>query len=850
MSKEAKARIKINELLKEAGWRFFDNPDGKANIVLENNVKITESHINALGENFEKNTNGFVDFLLLDKKGFPLIVLEAKAEGIHPLSAKEQARRYAQAQHCRFIILSNGNSHYFWDTQRGNPQPITRYPSPESFESYSKFTPNPKSLAREVVERDYIVLTQKPEYQNDPSWNSETSRGQFIQNNRLRFLRDYQLKAIKAIQESVKQGKDRFLFEMATGTGKTLVSAAVIKLFLRTGNARRILFLVDRLELENQAKKAFVDYLKNDYQTTVYKENRDDWRKAEIVVSTIQSFMTKNKYKRIFAPDDFDLVISDEAHRSIGGNSRAVFEYFIGYKLGLTATPRDYLKNFDTENQNDPREWERRVLLDTYKTFGCENGVPTYRYSLVDGVNDKFLINPIVVDARTDITAQILSDEGYAVVVQNSENNENGDEENEEVEETFVRRDFEKTFFSDETNKVFCETFLKHAMPDPISGEIGKSIVFCVSQNHAAKITQLLNEIADVIFPGKYQSDFAIQVTSWIPNAQQFAINFANNNLSGSANFIESYRTGKTRVCVTVGMMTTGYDCPDILNLALMRPVFSPTDFIQIKGRGTRKHDFTEQIVDPLWKKNVGTKQKDGFKLFDFFANCEYFEEDFNYNEVLKLPRVGSGKGVEGGTTGGGGRVTYGSYESTLPDAIRTMRETAIGPEGMRVDRMYFQKFEEQIKQDDYAVEKAVIGDLEAIIRHIEENVFDKPEEFFNLEKLRKSLNIDRRVSLREIVEVIFGMKPYFKTKDELLDDEFDKFDSRYMPDEKQFTPAKNFFKTYVLDPEFRIQVDEGNFAYIMGSHAGGEYLRKLTIELRNKIIEYIKDYVSFNQFV
>src|SRR6185503_17441945 len=122
-----------------------------------------------------------------------------------------------------------------------------------------------------------IALTQRPDYKNDPSWQSDS---------KLRFLRDYQLKAIKAIQDNVKKGKDRFLFEMATGTGKTLVSAAVIKLFLRTGNARRILFLVDRLELENQARKAFVNLLKNDYQTVVYKENRDDWRKAEIVVST------------------------------------------------------------------------------------------------------------------------------------------------------------------------------------------------------------------------------------------------------------------------------------------------------------------------------------------------------------------------------------------------------------------------------------------------------------------------------------------------------------------------------------------------------------------------------------
>ncbi len=838
MSKEAKARIKINELLKEAGWKFFDDEEGKANIVLENNVKITESHFNSLGENFEKSKNGFVDFLLLDKKGFPLVVLEAKAEQIHPLSAKEQARKYAQAHHCRFVILSNGNSHFMWDTQRGNPQSITKYPTPDSFESFSKFTPNPQSLAREVVEKDYIVLTQNFNYKQDPLWQKD---------EKLRFLREYQLKAIKAIQESVKKGKDRFLFEMATGTGKTLVSAAVIKLFLRTGNARRVLFLVDRIELEEQAINNFEKYLKPDWVSYVYKKHRDDWRSANVVVSTMQTLMSNNRYKRVFSPDDFDLVISDEAHRSIGGNSRAVFEYFIGYKLGLTATPKDYLKNFDPQNQNNPREWERRVLMDTYKTFGCENGVPTYRYSLLDGVKDGFLVNPIVVDARTDITAQMLSDQGYAVLT----TQEKEDGETEEVEETFVKKDFEKDFFSEDTNRVFCETFLQNALRDPISDEIGKSIVFCVSQNHAAKITQLLNEVAEKMFPNKYHSDFAVQITSRVDDRQKFTENFTFNRLHGSANFIENYKTSKARVAVTVGMMTTGYDCPDILNLALMRPVFSPTDFIQIKGRGTRRHDFAEQITDPAWKKNVGKKQKEQFKLFDFFANCEYFEEDFNYDEVLKLPRPKTRK--DGGVTitgpGEGGFINYQSYENRLADAINSVRETAIGPEGMRVDRMYFQKFEEQMKNDDFAVQKAEAGDLEGIIQYIEENIFDKPDEFFNLEKLRKSLNIDRRVSLREIVEVIFGMRPYFKSRDELIDDEFEKFDSRYMPEEKQFSNARNFFRTYVLDPEFRQHVDAGNFAYVMGSHAGGEYLRKLNGDLRNKIIEYIKDYISFNQF-
>ncbi len=221
---------------------------------------------------------------------------------------------------------------------------------------------------------------------------------------------------------------------MATGTGKTLIAAAVIKLFLRTGNARRVLFLVDRLELEDQADKAFKLLLKNDFRAVIYKENRDDWHKVGIVVTTIQSLLFNNKYEKLFSPTDFDLVISDEAHRSIGGNARAVFEYFVGYKLGLTATPRDYLKKFDQSNARDPRELERRLLRDTYRTFGCEDGQPTFRYSLLDGVKDGFLINPVVVDARTDVTTQLLSDKGYIV--------ERPSDEDTDDEIAYKQRDF------------------------------------------------------------------------------------------------------------------------------------------------------------------------------------------------------------------------------------------------------------------------------------------------------------------------------------------------------------------------------------------------------------------------
>ena len=357
---EAKARIKINKLLEESGWRFDDNETGKANIQLEPGVQYAK-----LGDDFENETRGFIDFLLLDKDGRALVVVEAKKESIDPLSAKEQARNYARNAGARFVILSNGNIHYFWDTKHGNPDTISRFPTQDSITQYEKYTPNPLELAQTPIDQNYIVETQIPGYTTDPAFQNESTRAEFLKKNNLKQLRLYQVQAIKALQESAQGGSQRFLFEMATGTGKTLISAAVIKLFLKSGNARRVLFLVDRLELEDQAQKAFSQYLGHDFPSVIYKDSRDSWANASIVVSTIQTFLAGDRYKKEFSLTDFELVISDEAHRSIGGNSRAVFEYYVGYKLGLTATPKNYLRGFDAEGADSQREYERRLLLST-----------------------------------------------------------------------------------------------------------------------------------------------------------------------------------------------------------------------------------------------------------------------------------------------------------------------------------------------------------------------------------------------------------------------------------------------------------------------------------------------------
>jgi type I restriction enzyme R subunit len=840
MQKEAKARIKINDLLQKSGWRFFDDESGKANIVLELNTKLKKADVDAFGNDFEKTTNGFLDFLLLDEKGFPYVVLEAKSEDKNPLDGKEQSRRYAQSQNVRFVILSNGNLHYFWDLEHGNPNIITKFPTPDSLQHFEQFKPNPGLLINEKVDEDYIVLSQKADYKSDPRWIDKSQHQNLINAEALKFLRPYQLGAIKSLQEATAKGNDRYLFEMATGTGKTLVSAAIIKLFLKTGNAKRILFLVDRLELEDQAHKNFKKWLAKDYTSVIYKENKDDWRKAEIVVSTVQSLSFNNKYQKIFSPTDFDLLISDEAHRSIGGNSRAVFEYFVGYKLGLTATPKNYLKGIDPSklNSKDPRAWERRQLLDTYKTFGCESGEPTFRYTLLDGVKDGYLINPVVADARTEITTELLSEKGYAMIVEN--------EDGKEEEQTFLHTDFEKKFFSEKTNQIFCKTFLENALKDPITGEVGKSIIFCVSQRHASKITETLNQYADKFFPDEYNSDFAVQVTSNIPNAQNYTTSFSNNNLNGHTRFLEGYLSSKTRVCVTVGMMTTGYDCEDILNVALMRPIFSPTDFIQIKGRGTRKYTFTHKEKEDGEVREV-ERQKDKFKLFDFFANCEYFEQTFNYDEVLHLPSVSEAKG---GEHDGEEATKIHEIAISLPDPLKTFKEVSIGVDGMKIDRKLFEKFETALKQDAFIKQKYDEGDFETIEEYVKDKIFEKPEEYFNLEKLRKSVKSDRRISLREIIEKIFGGIAQFKSKDELLEDECEKFISINKPESKHVLPIKNYLKAYVTDNEIRDIIEKGEYTRL----ATNPKLSFTDLQELNgwieRVPEYVKDYISLNAYL
>ena len=251
-----------------------------------------------------------------------------------------------------------------------------------------------------------------------------------------------------------------------------------------------------------------------------------------------------------------------------------------------------------------------------------------------------------------------------------------------------------------------------------------------------------------------------MQVTSQIPDAQQFTIKFANDNLLGAGNFQPDYRTSKARVCVTVGMMTTGYDCPDLLNLGMFRPIFSPTDFIQIKGRGTRRHSFLDQQRDSRREDGVAQPQKTEFKLFDFFGNCEYFETEFNYDQVLERPQISKGAEDDPRPV-----VLLGSYEHRGSDILSTIREETIGPKGMKIDRMLFEKFANAVREDETVVEAVKAGQWDRVIDHVNRELMVKPEEYYTLAKLRNAAAVDRRLTLREILEKVFEIIPRFKSQ-------------------------------------------------------------------------------------
>ena len=715
-SNEAFSRILIDKALEFSGWDLLDPHQVR----------------------FELNTeNGRADYLLGGHRG-QLCVLEAKREDVDPYDAKDQAKGYAVNVKAPFIILSNGREHWFWNYTRKDQDAyrIERLPSRKDLERLLlKNLQPPRPLGSEIITPDYLK--------------------KFIPNF---IVRRYQIEAMNTIARLYDEMRVlKFLLEMATGTGKTLLCAALIRRFLQTRNAERVLFIVDRIELAKQTLEDFSVVLA-EYKPVLYKTARrrpGELLGSSVVVATLQSLMVDRRYREEFTPFYFDLVINDEAHRSIYGDAREVVQFFQATRIGLTATPRAYLKNVNVEEleKENPKALELRLLRDTYNYFGCKPGFPTFRYDIIDAVKDPqgpFLCLPKIIDLRSDITTKALDESGWAVVIN-------------EQEENFKIKDLERKIFTPARNRVMCEAFLKEAQRDP-AGNIGKSIVFAVNQDHATELTKIFNGL---------QPGIAVTITSRVDDASSIA---------------KEFRDGKRaeRIAISVDMLSTGYNCKDLLNIGLMRPIFSPTEYIQIKGRGTRL--FTFKIGHTEYEKK-------NFFMLDFCAVAEYFEEKYDYTVPLKIPR--EKKGPKPPTTGGGGILMHdgdgGTPEPTpeppreIPtwDGVDTLvsREiTIVGPDGEKVDVMTFRggyerdirEFVEKTPDLKAAVEAEDDDTVETIVN---EQFYHRPTMYYSPDKLILSYGVP--ASTPAFVYNAVGRKP-LPTRDAIVTDAVDSIAARF----------------------------------------------------------------------
>jgi len=705
---EALSRVLIDHALEDSEWDLLDPQQ-----VL-----------------FELHTpNGRADYLLKDNLGRVSCVLEAKREDLDPYDAKEQARGYAENLKAPFVILSNGREHWFWNLERADQRDayrIERLPSREDLERLRlKNMQPPRPLHSEVITPEYIRHLK-----HDLT------------------LRHYQIRAMDEIARQFDdKGLRKFLLEMATGTGKTLLCAALIRRFLLTRNAERVLFIVDRIELAKQTMEDFAVVLP-EFKPVIYKTARrtGELLGSSVVVATIQSLMTDRRYREEFTPFYFDLVINDEAHRSIYGDAREVVQFFQATRIGLTATPKAYLKNVDLDQlaQDNPKALEARELRDTYHYFGCRPGFPTYRYDIIDAVKDPegpFLCLPKIYDLRSDITTKALAESGWAVFVN-------------EQEESFKIQDLERKIFTPARNRLMCEAFLKEAQKDP-TGALGKSIVFAVNQTHATNLTKEFNAL---------QSGVALTITSRIPDASSLAKEFRDNKR-------------KERIAVSVDMLSTGYNCRDLLNIGLMRPIFSPTEYIQIKGRGTRRYTF--KIGNTAYEKQC-------FFLLDFCAVAEYFEETYDYTAPLKVPKDGKRPRKKGGGGGDGKDIVFPPGGKKPVDAVHeiptwngvdilvSQEIRIVGPDGEKVDLMTFRgSYEQDIKK---FVEKT--PELRAAVEIIvNEQFYHHPKMFYSPDKLILSYGVP--ATTPAFVYHAVGRRP-LPTKDEIVQDTVDSIAARF----------------------------------------------------------------------
>ena len=530
-------KLYIDSMLMDAGWT-----EGKDWI---NEVELPGMP--------NKSETGFVDYVLYDDMHRPLAIIEAKRTCVDVSKGRQQAKLYADLLEQKYkrrpvIFLTNGFDTHIIDGQ---------YPERKCAVIYSK----------RDLEKWFNLLSMRTSLKNVTV--DKNIAGRY-----------YQEAAVKAVCDSFEEkNRRKALLVMATGSGKTRTVIALCKCLLKAGWIKNILFLADRNSLVTQAKRSFVNMLP-DLSCTNLVEEKDNYN-AHCVFSTYQTMMNcidtvNDNEGKLFTCGHFDLVICDEAHRSIYNKYRDIFSYFDAPLIGLTATPKD------------------EIDKNTYEIFELENGVPTYGYDLAQAVKDGYLVDYVSVESKLKFIEQgIVYDELSEEDKEAYE--ETFEDEHGNLPESINSSALNTWIFNEDTIKQVLNILMTDGIKIDYGQKLGKTIIFAKNHDHAEKILEVFNKE----YP--HLPDYAKVIDNYMTYAQSAIDEFSDSKKM-------------PQIAISVDMLDTGIDVPEVLNLVFFKKVMSKAKFWQMIGRGTR---LCPGLLDG--------EDKQKFYIFDFCGNFEFF---------------------------------------------------------------------------------------------------------------------------------------------------------------------------------------------------------------------------------
>lgn len=541
----------IDKRLAAAGWNVTD----RTQVIEELDILVSDERSKESCSPYAGHQ--YSDYVLLGRDGGILAVVEAKKTSKDAELGREQAKQYChnirkeKGGDIPFCFYTNGHEIYFWDLDRYPPRLVFGFPTRDDLERLAYLRAHGKALADELIN---TAITG----------------------------RDYQIRAIRAVMESLEKKKRKFLLVMATGTGKTRVCVSFVSALMRAAWAMRVLFLVDRIALRDQALDAFKEYLPDEPRWPHMGE-KDMAKDRRIYVATYPTMLNIIRDdKNPLSPHFFDLIVIDESHRSIYNTYQEIIRYFNAIVLGLTATPTDVIDH------------------NTFELFDCEDGLPTYAYSYDEAIrhDPPYLCNFQVMKIVTRFQQEGINKRTISL-----EDQKKLMLEGKEIEEIdYEGTELEKSVVNQGTNALIVKEFMEESIKDANGVLPGKTVFFCVSKSHARRI----EKIFDALYP-EYRGELAKVIVSDDPRV------YGKNGL------LDQFKNSDMpRVAVSVDMLDTGIDVREIVNLVFAKPVYSYTKFWQMIGRGTRL--LEEAKIKPWCVK------KDVFLIMDCWDNFEYFK--------------------------------------------------------------------------------------------------------------------------------------------------------------------------------------------------------------------------------